>query len=362
MPPKPRFVFYAVNGLGLGHVTRLLAIARQVRKLAPRAEILFLTSSEADDVIAREGFAAFKVPSRTLRARAGLSAGTHARLVQTVSLNLIAAFAPHVLVVDTFPAGTLQELLPILRWDLRKVFVFRAQKPDAANAAAMQNTLRLYDLVIVPHNEGEETIPLPEGTNAVWTGSILIRGKDEAFSREDARAKLGISADALALYLTFGGGGDQEAAELMERILEIIAIRPEWTPVVSDPPLDYANKLRSSNIQMVRHYPMAELYNAFDAAIASAGYNTVGELLHFGIPSLFIAFERKLDDQFARAQRIADANAGFSLAKFDAAEICTILDTLAKTQTRIQLSANAQNIVSNNGAERAARALLEILA
>ena len=125
---SPRILFYAVNGLGLGHVTRLLAIARQVRRLAPGAEIVFFTSSEAEDVIFREGFAAFKVPSKSIRLEAGLRSSTYARMLQTVTLNLLASFHPHILVVDTFPAGAIQELLPVLRWESRKVFVYRAQR------------------------------------------------------------------------------------------------------------------------------------------------------------------------------------------------------------------------------------------
>ena len=42
-----RFAFYAVNGLGVGHVTRLLSIARALRVQSPGCEVLFLTSSEA---------------------------------------------------------------------------------------------------------------------------------------------------------------------------------------------------------------------------------------------------------------------------------------------------------------------------
>jgi len=74
----PRFLFYAVNGLGLGHVTRLLAIARKLRAHLPLSEIIFLTSSEAEDVIFREGFAAFKVPSRTMKTKGELRAATYA--------------------------------------------------------------------------------------------------------------------------------------------------------------------------------------------------------------------------------------------------------------------------------------------
>lgn len=128
----PQILFYAVNGLGLGHVTRLLAIARKVRVRVPDAEIVFLTSSEAEDVIFREGFAAFKVPSKSIRAEGRLRSGTYARMLQTISLNLLASFHPHILVVDTFPAGAIEELLPVLRWELRRVFVYRAQRPEVA--------------------------------------------------------------------------------------------------------------------------------------------------------------------------------------------------------------------------------------
>src|SRR5206468_4057974 len=147
--------------------------------LEPGAEIVFLTSSEAEDVIYREGFAAFKVPSKNLRIQTSIRPSTYARMVQTVSLNLISSFHPHILVVDTFPAGAIQELLPVLRWDSRKVFVFRAQRAEAASSLLTQSALQLYDLAILPHDEGAEEIPLPPGLDSVWTGPILIRDREE---------------------------------------------------------------------------------------------------------------------------------------------------------------------------------------
>ena len=78
---EARLLFYAVNGLGLGHVTRLLAIARAVRSLAPDSQILFLTTSEADWVIYREGFAAVKIPSRSILATAKLRPAVYTKLV-----------------------------------------------------------------------------------------------------------------------------------------------------------------------------------------------------------------------------------------------------------------------------------------
>ena len=189
---RPRLLFYAVDGLGLGHVTRMLALARAVRRLSPGAEILFLTTSEASHVIYQEGFAALKLPSRTAASSGGLRGGSWLRLTQTVAWNAVAAFDPHCLIVDTFAAGTLQELLPILRWPLRKVFVFRAQRKERATDPFLQRTLELYDLILVPHAPDSEDVPTPQNTRAVWTGPMLLRDASELLPRLEARRALGL--------------------------------------------------------------------------------------------------------------------------------------------------------------------------
>ncbi|MDR3571902.1 MAG: UDP-glucosyltransferase, partial [Candidatus Pacebacteria bacterium] len=179
----PRLLFYAVNGLGLGHVTRLLAIARSVRAERNDAQILFLTTSEADSVIYQEGFAAIKVPSRSTIREARLSPAVYGKLVQSVVMNAVAAFNPAILISDTFPAGASQELLPTLNWEMRRAFVFRAQKDERAWDAFFQAALGHYDLCIAPHREGEATIPVPAKVPLVWAGPILIRTRFEAMAK-----------------------------------------------------------------------------------------------------------------------------------------------------------------------------------
>jgi UDP-N-acetylglucosamine--N-acetylmuramyl-(pentapeptide) pyrophosphoryl-undecaprenol N-acetylglucosamine transferase len=357
----PRILFYAVNGLGLGHVTRMLAIARKVRSLSPGAEIVFLTSSEAEDVIYREGFAAFKVPSKTLRGRTSIRPGTYSRMVQTVSLNLIAALHPHILVVDTFPAGAIQELLPVLRWDSKKVFVFRAQRPEAAASPLTQSALQLYDLAIIPHEEGTEEIPLPDGLDRVWTGPILIRDRAEALPRFEARRKLGLPAEGQVVYVTFGGGGDLEMETAVDTALEALGSMSSIHVAVASAPLQRERLARRQNVTAVDHYPMAEMVAAFDAAVSAAGYNTANELLHHGVPTVFIPFPRQLDDQESRAARIEAAGAGL------------LVDTLAVDMLRNavcsaldigrgkELTAHGQAMITENGADRAASSILSLL-
>lgn len=358
---SPRILFYAVNGLGLGHVTRLLAIARQVRKLVPGSEIVFFTSSEAEDVIFREGFAAFKVPSKSIRLEAGLRSATYARLLQTVTLNLLASFHPHLLIVDTFPAGAIQELLPVLRWESRKVFVYRVQRPETALAPLMQNTLQLYDLAIVPHFENEVDAPMPEGLDRVWTGPILIREKCEGKSREDARRILGLPMEGKVLYVTFGGGGDAEMDSALSTAVETLSGRTDLHLAVASAPLYRGLIPRSESLTPVEYYPMAELYSAFDAALSATGYNTAMELLHHGVPTAFVPFSRQVDDQEARARAIEAAGAGYCLADLTAESLPLVVDRLLDPTRAFPISAAAQRLVPDSGAARAAEAIVGLL-
>jgi UDP-N-acetylglucosamine--N-acetylmuramyl-(pentapeptide) pyrophosphoryl-undecaprenol N-acetylglucosamine transferase len=361
----PRLLFYAVNGLGLGHVTRLLSIARKVRDIEPHCEIVFLTSSEADNVIYREGFAAFKIPSRNIRLSSGIRPVTYARMVQTVTMNLVASLHPHLLVVDTFPAGMIQELLPCLRWDLRKAFVYREQRLSVAADPVFQNTLKLYDLCIVPHLKNDVEMILPEGLEIVWAGPIIIRDNTETLSREEGRKRIGAPSDIPLLYVTFGGGGDTEADEIREKIIPHLAGLD--TPLgklhlaVTNGPLHRGEIPRGPYILPIFEYPIAEIYPAFDGAISAAGYNTVMELMHHKIPSILIPFERHVDDQGLRAKWALEHNAAILTDINNREELIHAALKILDPKVAQSLCRNAGELVPENGAMNAAQAIIRLL-
>jgi len=355
-----RILFYAVDGLGLGHVTRLLGIARQVREQRPGAQCLFLTASEAGEVIYKEGFPAFKVPSRTARATAALHPSRYARTVQSVTWSLVSAFDPHILVVDTFPAGSVQELLPLLRWAITKVFVFRAQRPEYANDPYLQSTLRLYQQVLVPHLEGEVDVPVPDGVPAVWTGPILLREREEALGRAEARRRLRLPDDARpAVLVCFGGGGDAEGRRLAARCAALQVRLPAIRLALAPGPL-WPETIELPDLQIVRHYPLGECLAAFDAAISAAGYNTVNELLHHGLPAVLLPVAKGVDDQQARAARVVAAGAGLALRDPDDDALVAALMTALQPVTRASMAARGRALAPGGGAAKAAAAILAL--
>ncbi|MCX7024347.1 MAG: hypothetical protein NT080_06985 [Spirochaetes bacterium] len=81
-----RIVNYAVNGSGIGHLVRLSAVNRWIRRYCAfagvRAEIYFLTSSEADGILFADRFASFKLPSKTIVGESGIDKTTYLALAK----------------------------------------------------------------------------------------------------------------------------------------------------------------------------------------------------------------------------------------------------------------------------------------
>lgn len=361
----PRILFYAVNGLGLGHVTRLLAIARALRRQEPTAEILFITSSEADSVIFREGFAAVKLPSKTIRETCGLKRSTYLKMAQSVTWSTISSFDPDVLVVDTYPSGSFEELIPVLRWRQKNIFVFREQRRDTFQSELLAATLPLYDLLIVPHDAVEQVGELPEPHKALAVGPILIRERNELFDRRRARAALGLpdatTDDRLLFYSSFGGGGEPEAARAFELTARAVRSLGNAHLVVGVGPLMRALPEALPGVTVLTgRYPMLDVLPAFDGAIVAAGYNTVHELMFAGVASTLIPFGRILDDQERRARNLAAAGACLICEPLTGVGLTESVTRLADVDTRRAIARRAQNMVQKNGAGAAAQAILEL--
>jgi UDP:flavonoid glycosyltransferase YjiC (YdhE family) len=240
------------------------------------------------------------------------------------------------------------------------VFVFRVQRPEAAGSPLVQNALRLYDLVLVPHSAGEVEVPTPDGTACEWTGPILIRDRDDSLARDEARARLGLPPDGRVLYISFGGGGDAEMDRALSLAVESLADCGAHL-AVAQAPLHRGTAPRAVGTTAVTYYPMAELYSAYDAAISAAGYNSTMELMHHGVATALVPFPRQVDDQHARARLLEEAGAALCVEPLTAEQLRSAAARILNRDCAASLSAAALRQAPGNGADRAARAIVGLL-
>lgn len=359
-------LLYSVNGTGLGHVTRLMAIARWLRTLINgldlKARIFFLSCSDADSLIGAQGFPSFKIPSKTALRRAMLSDGEAIELIRGFAGAAIEEVKPDVLVVDTFPAGSYDELLPILgRDEVTKVFVFREQRSDYAASIPYEKLLHTYHLVLMPHPKGHFELPfqLPQGVRAAWAGNVIFGERHEQWTKAAARKALGIGRHKTVVYAAAGGGGDPESAKTLRTISKAVLDLPGTHLVVGAGPLSRQPGAGGPNLSWTTYYPISRLFRGFDFAVSSSGYNTVHELLHFGLPAILYAQVRGADDQMARARRVAAEGAALALESLTPATLKRALTTIMTPDRRAAMRRQAKALVPQNGARRAAEAILE---
>lgn len=366
-----RIVCYAVNGAGLGHVTRLLHIARWMRRVGAVVEgrvpeVIFLTSTEATQLISDAGFAAFKLPSKGTARGAHLDVPEYRRLARQFVWQVLSDFSPDLLVVDTFAQGSLDELFPILDAPYARGLVLRHMRPEQARRPIFQASYRFYDAVVFPHPAAEVQdllAVLPQGPRITAAGHI--HGADAAVrlaTRAALRAELGLPESTPLLYVSAGGGGDPQAETLLHALVEgVRAARPDAAVLVGAGPLFRGRRLFAPGVIWHVEPGVARLFPACDGAISAAGYNTFHELLAAGVPSAFFGLEKIADDQAARVARYAVRGACLSLAlPLEAGAIGRAVATLLGPRAP-DLGAAASSAIGPSAAPDAAAALLEPL-
>jgi UDP-N-acetylglucosamine--N-acetylmuramyl-(pentapeptide) pyrophosphoryl-undecaprenol N-acetylglucosamine transferase len=356
--PPFRVVCYAVNGTGVGHLVRLLSIARWLRRYAAALdvalEVWFLTSSEADGLVFAEGFAAFKIPSKTIVREAGIDRTAYHALAKQWVWHSLGLLRPDLFIVDTFPRGSFGELLGALDLCRRSAFIYRPVRPEVAGRPDFQAMLPLYDLVIVPESEtgSAPLVPVSMSDRLVLTGPVLSRERWELIPRDRARAGLGVREGQKCVFVSAGGGGDGGAEAQIERAVSALKDDPGISVVVGTGPLYRGKPLPGVTCLPGR---AAEWSLAFDAAVCAAGYNTFGEMMFAGVPTAFLPQDKLADDQRARAQLAVASGAG-ALLEATTDVLKTVRELLARDGARQA----AMSLVPANGARIAAAELLRL--
>lgn len=360
-------LLYSVNGTGLGHLTRLMAIGGWLRKLLNgvdlKARIFFLSCSDADFLLARNGFPSFKLPSRMALHAAAIRGTTADQLIRDYAAATLRQLSPDILVVDTFPTGTYDELLPILGEEqVTKVFIYREQRADYVKGRPYDKLLANFDLIVVPHDEGSMDLGFepPKNVQLSWSGGIVFGEREELWTKAKARKTLGVPRRKTVVYTTAGGGGDPEAARTFGNVLEAARGLSGLHLVVGAGPLGSQPALSGRDITWTRYYPISRLFRGFDFAVSSSGYNSVHEMLFFGLPAILYAQERVADDQWGRARQVADAGAALAVARPTVGSLRAAMRRMLKPELRDRLSRRASAMLPVNGARRAAEQVLSV--
>lgn len=297
--------FVCINGTGMGHATRILAIARRLPDDIAPVIVSNSPALDAFEILPRAiiehvpGFDYLDISRRswTTQLRHEFDA-----LLQLYDCRVVVqdgtAIFPWVLENVTGAAN--RSLVWIRRpmWRDRKA-VYRNLQDQAWCDLVIEPGELAGDLDRGPTTRAMEIAPPPFAF--LKTDPIRLLDESEQLSRDEARVALGMTEDRPAVLVQLGAGSLRRnwdsAAAAIQSLRDLGTHRiflARWKISGAQP--DYGN-----DVTVIDTYPLARFFKAFDFHVAAAGYNSFHEILAAGQRAVFVPNHMEVDDQFLRA-------------------------------------------------------------
>ncbi len=353
---KRRVIFFSSNGVGLGHLTRQIAIAR---RCADWIEPVFVTMSQAVSILESFGFLCEYIPHHR---HLPCDITQWNRSLANEVRELAAFYDARVLIFDgnaIYP-GLEQALLGLPTcW---RVWCRRAMWRAETGAASIERG-QVFDLVLEPEDLAKQfdrgrTQRDRHRTQRV--GPIRLLDQTEQLSREKARKELGLDEKGLAILVQLGSGNTRASHDFCEEICAYFEAQSDVQTRLLEWPISAGEG--GPGLERLRTYPISRLLHAFDATVSAPGYNSFHDILAARLPSVFVPNENPImDDQLARAHHAAVHGYGLVIRESDPYKVRDTLDQLLDPVSRRGLRSAALKFRVQNGAEDAARLLEQLV-
>ena len=355
--PRRCVLLCTSNGAGLGHVTRMMAVAEQ---LGPDIDCILFTLSAALPIPVEAGL---RVEHLASAGYLDVTTNEWHELLEDRVEHLIARYRPDVVVFDgVHPYRGLTNALGRRRLRRRphRVWMRRAMWRPGVGDKAIQLADH-FDEVIEP---GEYAAAFDHGaTSKVLTGvhhipPLCYVGPNDQLDRTAACAELGLDAQAFNVMVQLGAGTindlDSTLGSLVSE-LQRVGARPCLARSVLSAPADDI----AGDIAVVRQFPISRYFAAFDFAAIATGYNSFHEALSLGLPSILVPnLATKTDDQDARSRWAHEQALGLRWDGSDEQTLQAAVSTLVDNEQRAGIRTRLKELPAADGS-RAAAQLIE---
>lgn len=313
-------VYFAPCGIGLGHVGRLIPIAKKLEE--KNVEVTFSTYRDGIRYVENEKFPLLKAPPIGFQVRPDGSIDFRQTAVNpgpffasftvlqqvNAEVKFLENFNPDIAVSDsrvsTLLAARLLRIPRICILNQFQVIVPRRKHHLTLARFADHITLTLVgkmwtsgNTVLIPDfpppytiSVGNLNIPKPYKKNVKLIGPILEVHPNTLQTKEELRKKLGLSADKPVIFAPISGP-IKEKAFLMGVLRKILLDIPEDFEAVMS--LGYPSKdskpVRYGNAMIFNWIPNRfEYLKTCDVLIARAGHGTITQAMCYGKPIIVI--------------------------------------------------------------------------
>ena len=313
-------VYFAPNGIGLGHVGRCLPVARRLKENG--AEVVFSTYREGIGYVERENFRLIKAPPIGFQVKPdgsvdftktainpGPFLATFTLLKQlNAEIRTIEGFKPDVVVSDSratpLLAGRLlripgicilNQFQPIV--PRRKRLLRLSRFADAVTLTVVGKIWTGGNTVLIPDfpqpytiSIGNLTIPKPYRKSVKLIGPILPTKPEDLSAKDEICEKLNLPTDRPTIFAAVSGPTPEKAfvTGVLRRILLEFPEDYEVILSLGYPSAD-SKPIRHGNVTIYKWVPNRfEYLKACDLVIARAGHGTITQCMCYGKPMILV--------------------------------------------------------------------------
>lgn len=339
-------VMFPTNGVGFGHFTRLLAIAKRMKKINPDLEIIFFTTMPTLHILKRFGIPAHHISGP--KYFNGMNSEDWNSLLEEELTLCLETHKPSMFIFDgAFPyRGMLRSIQG--RPNISKLWLRRGTFRKGASIPV--DSIQHFDSIIRPMDSiSEELEQVEHNLEVINSDPIVLLDEEELLIRDDVRANLQLPLDATAVYVQLGAGEINDINSEIRMTVENLISRENVFVVIGESMIGNRLNINLPNVKVIRDYPNSMYFKGFDAVISAGGYNSYHEVRNFGLPTLFFPNKNTgMDDQIARCKISEEEGWGLTLIDRNEESIKKSIDGLIAKISRkriiIEKSHGAQNL------------------
>jgi len=290
-------MMFPTNGVGFGHFTRLLALARRYKTFNPDINIIFFTTMPTLHLLIPYEFPAHHVSGR--KKFKNMNSNSWNSLIEEELTLALDFHNPGMFIFDgAFPYRGM--LRAIQSRKMQKTWVRRGTFKKSSSIPV--DSIEHFDLIIRP----EDSVPLSNDeinhdVELMKCSPIVMLEQDEMYSRDDARRRLMLPQNARVVYVQLGAGEINDINSEVRITVESLIKYQDVHVVIGESMIGDRLNILLDRVHIIRDYPNSMYFRAFDASVQAGGYNSYHEVSNFGLPTLFFPnMSTGMDDQHAR--------------------------------------------------------------
>ncbi len=346
-------VMFPTNGVGFGHFTRMLALAKRMKKQDTNLEIIFFTTMPTLHLLKPYGIPAHHISGP--KYFKGIDSEEWNMLLEE-ELNLcFEIHKPSMFIFDgAFPyRGMLRSIEG--RSSLKKLWMRRGTFKKGSSVPV--DSIRHFDTIIRPGDIEEPDYIVEESVENTMTSQPIVMLEDkDLLSKKMARSRLGIPQNSVVVYVQLGAGQINDISSEIRMTLDELLKYENLHVVLGESMIGSRIDVELPNVHIIRDYPNSQYFNGFDAVIQAGGYNSFHETRVFGLPALFYPnMETGMDDQLTRCNTAVTEGWGLVLRTRKKESIRKAINELLTRNWKFE------HALPENGADMLSAQLLQIL-